>query len=82
MSTQFSSANHKGPILWLLAGAITFSIWFATDAKTHLTTALKVSETMSPQCHNRADALAAADNSRNGVSLTCNSDILSAGGAR
>ncbi len=78
MSIQHFSAVPKSAIVLLLAAAVVvISIWSTSGSYASLSNSLHVADSTIYQCRDQADVLAALDRSRNGISLSCNSDTVS-----
>lgn len=75
MNVLHDSTRHVGVTLTLLLLVAGFSLWAAVSPVSGVSSGGSAS--MTTQCLNAADVLAAQDRSRNGVSLTCSQATLS-----
>ena len=63
-------------MLSILALAAGMSLWALIGSVSTLPGTYQVSVSTATQCQDAADVMAALDRSRNGISLTCNSDTV------
>lgn len=82
MSIQHEAMSCAGPEPGLLVSAGALGLLLAIGAVFNLPGVLDMSASTVAQCQDRVDVLASLDRSRNGVSLTCNSDMLSVSESR
>ena len=73
------SLKNREWTLSLLAFTAAVSLWIVVSVIADLSGRQDASASDTAQCQNASDVLVALDRSRNGVSLTCNRDILSRG---
>lgn len=82
MSVQHFPTSHRGLTLSLLAFAAGIGLWTSIGAVPDLPATLDIFASAVAQCQDSADVMASLDRSRNGISLTCNSDTLAESAAR
>lgn len=81
MSTQNPSMTYKAPILLIVASVAALIVWFSASSVFDLPGIVDVTHSGIFQCRDSADIMASLDRSRNGISLTCNSDTSLKGAA-
>ena len=82
MFKQHIFSTHKEPVFRILTAAVAVSAWLTFGAVSDLPGAHYMPNSTVSECENMADVMAALDRSRNGVSLTCNRDVLRASTVR
>lgn len=79
MSIQSYLPHRKVLMYSMITMATAFVIWTAIGSGFKPALFNDTFARFSEPCENLADAMAAADRSRNGVSLTCNATVLQSG---
>lgn len=79
MSIQHLSISHHGQTRAPRAVAVGIGLLIIIGTVSGFTSLRDLAAPAAVQCQDKADVMASLDRSRNGVSLTCNDDILSKG---
>ena len=82
MIVNYVSSLRRRQTLALLAVTLGATLWAAIGTLADVSGSSTGSVAQAAQCHNAVDVVASMDRSRNGISLTCTSETLSAEIAR